>query len=386
LNQAKTYGQTADLGTTAFVAGTLLNGDSVAGVTLTSNGATATAGATPYVIMPSNAVGSGLSNYAISYVSGLLTVNPAALTITALDQAKTYGQTASLGTTAFSTSTLFNGDSVTGVTLASNGAPAGTTVAGSPYAIAASNAVGSGLSNYTISYVSGSLAVNPASLTITALNQAKTYGQAVSLGTTAFTTGTLFNGDNVTGVTLSSGGTPAGAAVAGSPYAITASNAVGSGLSNYTINYVSGLLTVNPAVLNAGLTGTVSKVFDGTTTATLVPANYVLGGGVIGSDSVGLNNPTNGTYASANPGTGIGVSVVGLALTGPAAGSYVLLNPTASANIGVITALSAPNQPDFTGLIPPMTQPLPVAENEMPIIDPSLYQPGSPLYTIGGSH
>src|SRR5215469_150587 len=198
-------------------------------------------------------------------------------------------------------------------------------------------------------------------------------------------TATLFNGDSVAGVTLSSGGTPAGATVAGSPYAITASNAVGSGLSNYTINYVSGLLTVTPAVLNAGLSGTVSKVFDGTTTAILVPANYVLGG-IIGSDAVSLNNPTSGTYASANPGTGIGVSVVGLALTGLAAGNYVLLNPTATANIGVITAPPAPNQPDFTGLIPPMTQPQPVAQNEMPIIYPSLYQPSGPLYTIGGSH
>jgi hypothetical protein len=33
-----------------------------------------------------------------------------------------------------------------------------------------------------------------------------------------------------------------------------------------------------------------------------------------------------------------------------------------------------------------MTQPQPVAQNEMPIIYPSLYQPGGPLYTIGGSN
>ena len=77
----------------------------------------------------------------------------------------------------------------------------------------------------------------------------------------------------------------------------------------------------------------------------------------------------------------------GIPVAGPAASNYVLLNPTASANIGVITAPSAPPiQPDFTGLIPPMTQPLPVAQNEMPIIYPSLYQPGGPLYTIGGSN
>ncbi len=388
-DQAKTYGQTASLGTTAFTTSTLFNNDSVTGVTLASSGATASAAVagSPYTISASNAVGSGLSNYTISYASGLLTVNPAALTITASNQAKTYGQVAALGTTAFSaTGTLFNNDSVTGVTLASSGATASAAVAGSPYTISASNAVGSGLSNYTISYASGLLTVNPAALTITASNQAKTYGQVAALGTTAFSaTGTLFNNDAVTGVTLASNGASASAMVAGSPYAISASNAVGSGLSNYTISYVGGLLTVNPAVLNAGLTGTVSKVFDGTTVATLVPANYVLGG-VIGSDAVALNNPTSGTYASANTGTGIGVSVVGLALTGAAAGNYVLLNPAASANIGVITAPPAPpNPPDFTGELPPSTQPQPVADDEMPIVQPSLYQPGEPLYVIGGN-
>jgi len=52
------------------------------------------------------------------------TIDRAALTITAANQAKTYGQSLGLGTTAFTTSTLFNNDMVTGVTLASAGAAA----------------------------------------------------------------------------------------------------------------------------------------------------------------------------------------------------------------------------------------------------------------------
>ena len=54
---------------------------------------------------------------------------------------------------------LVNGDTVTSVTLTSTGAAATATVAGSPYAIVPSAAVGTGLSNYTISYVNGSLTV-----------------------------------------------------------------------------------------------------------------------------------------------------------------------------------------------------------------------------------
>ena len=50
----------------------------------------------------------------------------------------------------------------------STGAVATAVVAGSPYAITASAAVGTGLANYTITYANGSLTVNPAPLTITA--------------------------------------------------------------------------------------------------------------------------------------------------------------------------------------------------------------------------
>ena len=124
------------------------------------------------------------------------------------------------------------------------------TVAGSPYAIIASGAVGFGLGNYTISYLDGALTVNPAPLTITADSMTKIYGQAVTFAGTAFTTCGLFNSDSVAGVSLSSTGAAATATVAGSPYAIIVSGAVGSGLGNYTISYVNGALTVSAAPLD----------------------------------------------------------------------------------------------------------------------------------------
>ncbi len=48
------------------------------------------------------------------------------------------------------------------------------------------------------------------------------------------------NGDTVTSVTLTSAGAAASATVAGSPYSIVPSAAVGTGLGNYTITYVNG--------------------------------------------------------------------------------------------------------------------------------------------------
>src|SRR5206468_7736589 len=169
-------------------------------------------------IVPSAAVfGLGVaSNYSITYTNGTLTVNAAALTITATDRSKTYGATLTLGGSAFTTSGLVNGDTVTSVTLTSTGAGATAAVGG--YAIVPSAAVfGVGVaSNYSITYTNGTLTVNAAALTITANNQSKTYGAALTLGGTAFTTGGLVNGDTVTSVTLTSTGADASAAVGSS--------------------------------------------------------------------------------------------------------------------------------------------------------------------------
>src|SRR5208337_3293597 len=120
---------------------------------------------------------------------------------------------------------------------------------GSPYAIVASDAAGSGLSNYTISYTNGSLTVSQKALTVTANSATKTYGDTVTFAGTEFTTDGLVNGDSVSGVTLTSDGAAATAQVSGSPYAIVASDAAGGGLSNYTISYTNGSLTVTPATL-----------------------------------------------------------------------------------------------------------------------------------------
>ena len=178
-----------------------------------------------------------------------LVVSPASLTVTAANRSKTYGQAVTFGGTEFTPSGLVNGDTVTSVTLTSSGAAATAVVAGSPYAIVPSAAVGTGLNNYTIAYANGALAVSPAALTVTASNRSKTYGQTVVFAGTEFTFSGLLNSDTVNSVTLTSSGAAATATVAGSPYSIVPSAAVGTGLDNYTITYANGTLTVNPAAL-----------------------------------------------------------------------------------------------------------------------------------------
>jgi autotransporter-associated beta strand protein len=281
---SKTYGQTTTFAGTEFTTSGLVNGDTVSSATLDSLGAAATAivAGSPYTITVSVAVGTGLGNYTITYDTGQLTVNPAPLTITASDTSKTYGQATTFAGTESTASGLLNSDSVSSVTLNSPGAAATAGVAGSPYAITASAAVGTGLGNYTITYATGQLTVNTAGLTITAKNVSKTYGQTLTFAGTEFTTSGLLNSDSVTFVALSSPGAAATASVAGSPYAITAANAVGTGLGNYTITYATGQLTVNAAPLTVTAKNT-SKTYGQTLT---FAGTEFTASGLLNSDSV----------------------------------------------------------------------------------------------------
>src|SRR5207247_7484257 len=94
------------------------------------------------------------ANYTINYHDGTLTVNKAALDLTANDDSKTYGQTKTYGagSAAFSSSGLQNSETVGSVTLSSTGA--GAAAGAGNYPIVASAATGGTFNavNYTINY------------------------------------------------------------------------------------------------------------------------------------------------------------------------------------------------------------------------------------------
>ena len=120
-SSGKTYGQTVTFAGTEFTSNTpdgssgLVNGDSIASVTLSSPGAAATAhvSGSPYTITASGAVAgtnTDLTDYDVSYVTGGLTVHKAALTVTADNQRMVYG--GSDPTLTYTPSgTLYNSDS-----------------------------------------------------------------------------------------------------------------------------------------------------------------------------------------------------------------------------------------------------------------------------------
>jgi len=211
---------------TDFTTTGLIFSDTVTGVTLFSTGAPAVANAGTYDIVPSNALGSGLGNYAITYVNGMLTVGTTILTITANDQTKTYGDVFTFGGVQYSVVGLLPGHSVTSVTLFSDGAPSAADVG--TYDIVPSAAVGVGLNNYSIIYVNGTITVTPRVLTFIPNDQTKIYGSVFNLYTGAFNPiNGIQNGDNITPV-YSSAGAVATAPVGVYPITVTLNDPDGS--------------------------------------------------------------------------------------------------------------------------------------------------------------
>jgi hypothetical protein len=151
----------------------------------------------PYNITASNATGGtfDLGNYNIGYINGQLTVSKAALTVTADNAVKTYGDAKTFTGTEFTSSGLKNSETIGTVTLASTGAAATANVAGSPYNITGSNSTGGtfDLGNYNIGYVNGQLTVST--------NQTETE-------TTAFNTAVMLAGSGST--VIAAAGYPAG--------------------------------------------------------------------------------------------------------------------------------------------------------------------------------
>jgi len=248
-SKSKIYGTTNPILTytyTGFANGetsTILNTQPTISTT-----ATTVSAAGNYAITVSGAVA---PNYTVNYTPGILTINPAALTITASNQTKVYG--AALPSLTYTYSGFVNGDAASALTTlptVTTSASAGTAVGS--YTITAGGAVAS---NYAIAYAPGTLTITPAALSIRPDNKAKFYGDINPVLTASYTG--FVNGDNQAG--LLSMPVLATAATTSSPvgtYSITAS---GASSANYAISYLQGTLTVNSVPIT--FTPIASKVY-----------------------------------------------------------------------------------------------------------------------------
>lgn len=168
-----------------------------------------------------------------------------AITIKADDQSNVYGEALSPLTYTVSGNYLTGDDASS----AYNGAPtlsAGSFTNANLYADGITASAGSLTSflGYQFVFEHGDLNIDKANLTITANDAIKSHGQSFIFNGNEFSHNGLVAGDNVTHVDLNSDGADPAAAGNNAVYAIVVENAVGTGLENYTITYVGGLLTV----------------------------------------------------------------------------------------------------------------------------------------------
>ncbi len=243
----KTYGQAA---TPGFAASGLRPGDSLAtalasGPNIFSPGAPATAPARTYttrVVATASSQG-----YVLKLANGTLAVDPASLTVTALDASRTYGAAAPVYGARYTGFVLGEdvGDLGGDLRVSTTAAPS------SPVGAYALTPGGLSSGNYAITYVPGTLTVAPAPLTITALDAARRVGgpdpdysaryEGFVLGEgPAALDGTLWFSSNA------SAESPPGS------YRLTPG---GLGSGNYAITYAPGVLTIQPALPVAPDTG-----------------------------------------------------------------------------------------------------------------------------------
>ena len=342
-------------------------GDSLTSLVLTSLGGVSTAGVgSSYLITPSAAVISGSVPVTINYVTGLMTVTPRPITIAATQITTTYGTAATVSqavTTGYSVSsgTVAAGDTISTVAVNyNNGSANSTTVPGTTGAatytgaIVPSAATGTGgfnSTNYAITYTPANLVVNPLAVTITANAQSTTYGTALPLGTTAYTSSlsSLPNGDTISGVVLQYNsattvpGTTNAATYTGAN-GIIASGASGTGgfnTTNYAITYAPGNLTVNPAnvvitPVNVSAAGQ-TVVYNGAT-QTFDPST--------GFTVTGLQNGQTPVFGTTGLASGLNIgtysnNITGAIITGLSTGSLSNYNITVASQ-GSLTITPAP--------------------------------------------
>lgn len=174
-------------------------------------------------------------------------------------------------------------------------------------------------------------------ISITAVDQSKTYDKQVYSGANSANSSGFVNGDTssiLSGGITGYGGTATSATAAGT-YAIAPTGNYSNGLG-YAISYVNGNLTINKKDITASYS-TQEKYYDGTTRATIGGSTV----GILSGDSVTIGG--TGVFSDPNVGTGKTVNISNGILSGADAANYNLTNTTATLTDGVIKDSSSLN-------------------------------------------
>ena len=294
--------------------------------------------------------GAATANYTLTQPTLTATIDRRPITVTAATNTRVYNATTAAaalptvtsgsiaaGDTGVFTETYDTKDAGTGKTLT----PAGSV------------SDGNGGLNYLVTFATDTAgAISPAGLTVTGVSASnKVYDRTTAAAVNAAGAALVgvFAGDTVNLNTGSATGTFA-TANAGPGITVTVAGLTisGSASGNYTLTQPTTAADITRAPLTVTGVSASNKVYDRTTAAALNLGSAALAG-VISGDTVTLNTGgATGTFASANVGTGIPVTVAGLTITGAASGNYTLTQPATAADITPaplsVTGITASNK------------------------------------------
>ncbi|MGB7768515.1 MAG: YDG domain-containing protein [Verrucomicrobiia bacterium] len=254
--------------------------------------------------------GTNAGNYILTQPTTTASITPVVLTVTANNDSRSYDGMGYSGGNGVSYMGFVNGETnnVLGGSLVYSGNSQGAVNVGS-YTITPGGLTSG---NYAISFENGTLIIGATTLTVSANNAVRGYGQTNPVFTVSYSG--FVNGDN----SGSLGGTLLVGSVAGTNSAVGSYAIVASGLSstNYAISYTNGVLSVTNGELTVSASNQ-SKVYG----ATLVFAGTEFSvSGLVSTDSV-----SGASLSSLGAGAGAGTGTYGISITN-AAGDAGLTN------------------------------------------------------------
>ncbi len=207
----------------------LVNGDTLSGALATA--ASQTSGVGSYAITQGSLSAGG--NYAVTFDAGTLTVDRRAITISAADLSRIYGNANPALTWTVGGLGLVNGDVLSGALATAAGQTSGV----GSYAITQGSLAAGG--NYDVSFAEGTLSIDRRAITISAADLSRIYGNANPALTWTVGGLGLVNGDVLSGALATAAGQTSGVG----SYAITQGSLAAG--SNYDVSFDAGTLTVD---------------------------------------------------------------------------------------------------------------------------------------------
>ncbi|HKU99926.1 MAG TPA: MBG domain-containing protein, partial [Vineibacter sp.] len=282
--QSRVYGDANPALTYRITSGSLAGGDTLDGQLATSAGPTSGVGR--YSIERGSL--SSNPNYAFTYVGADLTVTQRPITVTADAQSRVYGDANPALTHRVTEGSLVNGDALSGdLATTANGASNIGAYAITQGTLAASP-------NYALTYVGADLAVTPRPITVTGDTLSRAYGDANPALTYAVTSGSLVNGDSLTGALATAATSTSNVG----DYVITQGTLAAS--ANYALTYSKATLSVTqrPITVTADALSRIYGDANPALTYRITAGSLVNGDGLSGAVTTDANATSSvGAYA-----------------------------------------------------------------------------------------